>query len=82
MPSEMYGVSLDETHEQFIQRANRAFPADYVRSWSRIERAVFNHLMGRLITRNTYSSISNAMLQECREDMTEIVRRCGGNLDR
>jgi hypothetical protein len=81
MPSEMNGVSSDETHDQFIQRANRVFPADSVRVWSRIERAVFNHLMAKLIHRNTYSSISNAMLQECRDDMTEIVRRCGDGLD-
>jgi hypothetical protein len=81
MPSEMYGVYSDETHDQFIQRANCIFPADCVRAWSRIERAVFNHLMAKLIHRNTYSSISNVMLQECREDMTEIVRRCGDNVD-
>lgn len=81
MPTEMSDVSFDETHEQFIQRANRVFPADCVRAWSRIERAVFNHLMARLIHRNTYSSISNAMLEECREDMTEIVSRCGENFD-
>jgi hypothetical protein len=83
MPSEMYGVSSDETHEQFIQRANRVFPADSVRAWSRVERAVFNHLMAKLIHRNTYGAISNAMLHECRDDMTEIVSRCrcGENFD-
>lgn len=81
MSSEMYGVSSDETHEQFIQRASRVFPADSVRAWSRIERAVFNNLMARLIHRNSYSSISNEMLHECRDDMTEIVRRCGDKLD-
>lgn len=81
MPSEMYGVSSDETHEQFIQRANRVFPADCVRAWSRIERAVFNHLMAKLIHRNTYSAISDEMLEECRDDMVEIVRRCGENFD-
>ena len=81
MPSEMYGVSSDETHEQFIQRANRVFPADSVRVWSRIERAVFNHLMAKLIHRNSYGSISNSMLETCRADMTEIVSRCGGNFD-
>jgi hypothetical protein len=80
MLSEMNGVSSNETHEQFIQRANRVFPADSVRVWSRVERAVFNHLMAKLIHRNTYGSISNAMLQECRDDMTEIVRRCGESL--
>jgi hypothetical protein len=77
MPSEMYGVSSDETHEQFIQRANCVFPFDCVRAWSRIERAVFNHLMAKLIHQHTYSAISNAMLQVCRDDMTEIVIRCG-----
>lgn len=78
MPSEMYGVCSDETHEQFIQRANRVFPADCVSAWSRVERAVFNHLMAKLIHRNSYSSISDAMLEECRDDMREIVRRCWG----
>jgi hypothetical protein len=82
MPSETYAVSSDETHEEFIQRAKRVFPADCVRAWSRIERAVFNHLMAKLIHRNTYSAISDAMLQECHDDMTEIVRRCGDNIDR
>lgn len=81
MPSEMYGVSSDETHEQFIQRANRVFPADWVRAWSRIERAVFNHLMAKLIHRNTYSAISDEMLEECRDDMVEIVSRCGESFD-
>lgn len=81
MPSEMYGVYSDETHEQFIQRANRVFPADCVRAWSRIERAVFNHLMAKLIHRNTYSAISDEMLEECRDDMVEIVRRCGEGFD-
>ena len=81
MPSEMYGVSSDETHEQFIQRANRVFPADCVRAWSRIERAVFNHLMAKLIHRNTYSAISDEMLEEGRDDMVEIVRRCGETFD-
>jgi len=77
MLSEMNGLSSNETHEQFIQRANRVFPADSVRVWSRVERAVFNHLMAQLIHRNTYASISNAMLEACRDDMTEIVSRCG-----
>ena len=81
MPSEMCGVYSDETHEQFIQRANRVFPADCVRAWSRIERAVFNHLMAKLIHQNTYSAISDEMLEECRDDMTEIVSRCGENFD-
>lgn len=82
MPSEIFDVSFDETHEQFIQRANRVFPADRVRVWSRVERAVFNHLMAKLIHRNSYASISNAMLEACHDDMTEIVKRCGGVLDR
>jgi len=81
MPSEMHVVASDETHDQFIQRANRVFPAESVRAWSRVERAVFNHLMAKLIHRNTYSSISDAMLHECRDDMTEIVRRCGDRFD-
>ena len=79
MPTEMYGVSAGETHEQFIQRANRVFSADSVRAWSRIERAVFNHLMAKLIHRHSYGSISNAMLHECRDDMAEIVRRCSAS---
>lgn len=81
MLAEMHGVSSDETHEQFIQRAGRVFPPDSVRAWSRVERAVFNHLMAKLIHHNTYGSISNEMLQECRDDMTEVVRRLGDILD-
>jgi len=75
MPYGTYGSSVDETHEEFIQRANFVFPADYVRAWSRVERAVFNHLMAQLIHQNAYISISNAMLVKCRDDMAEIVRR-------
>lgn len=65
----------DETHEQFIKRASDVFPASHVRSWSRIERAVFNHLVAQLIHKSRYASITNEMLRQCRDDMEEIVRR-------
>ena len=76
MYSETSNLHSDETHEQFIRRASGFFPEDRVRDWSRIERAVFNQLMGRLIHEHSYASITDAMLTRCRDDMHEIVRRC------
>lgn len=75
MASGIFGIDGSETHEQFIQRASRVFSADYVRSWSRIERAVFNHLLRPIIFKLSYGSITDQMLLQCRDDMAEIVRR-------
>lgn len=79
MVTEMYGAFSHETHEQFVQRASRIFPEEGVRAWSRIERAVFNHLLGRLIIQHGYDSISNQMLEESRDNMTKCVRQLTGN---
>lgn len=76
MHSEMYGVYSGETHEQFIQRANRVFPVDRAEHWSRVERAVFNHLLGRMIHEHGYGAITDSMLNQSRDDMARIVRRC------
>lgn len=76
MHSEMADFHSTETHDQFVQRANHVFPTERAKTWSRIERAVFNHLMGRLIHQHSYSSITNTMLSQCRDDMYQIVRRC------
>lgn len=65
----------DETHEHFVKRAGDVFPVSYVRSWSRVERAVFNHLVAQLINNYRYAAITNEMLRRCRDDMEEIVRR-------
>lgn len=70
--TEIHGT---ETHEQFVQRASRIFPSDYVRSWSRVERAVFNYLLGPMIHQFSYSAITDAMLEQCRNDMTKILSR-------
>ena len=78
MTSETFGQVFHETHEQFIQRASRIFPENHVKSWSRIERAVFNHLLGRLISRHGYDSISDQMLEASREDMNKVVRQLSG----
>ncbi len=75
MENETSCSQYKETHEQFVQRVGQVFPAERARSWSRIERAVFNHLLGRLISRHSYETISDSMLDECREDMDDIVRR-------
>lgn len=79
MHSEMYGVYSGETHEQFIQRANRVFPVDCAKTWSRVERAVFNHLLGRMIHLHGYGAITDTMLHQSRDDMARIVRRCSGS---
>jgi hypothetical protein len=75
MAYETKGMPYKENHDQFVQRAGGVFQSDSVRSWTRIERAVFNHLMGQLIRRHSYEEISNAMLYNCREDMNDIVHR-------
>lgn len=64
-----------ETHEQFLQRASGIFPIERVRNWSRIERAVFNQLMAKLIHQKSYSAITDTMLQQCRDEMAKIVSR-------
>lgn len=78
MASDMCGTCSHETHEQFIQRASRVFPEQGVRAWSRIERAIFNHLLGRLIIRHGYDSISDQMLEESRKYMNKFVQRLAG----
>ncbi len=67
--------NFKENYDQFVQRASRVFQVSSVRSWSRIERAVFNHLIGRLVRHRSYWEISNAMLYACRDEMNEIVKR-------
>ena len=78
MTDENLAVGDDETHEQFIKRASAVFPVNRVKAWSRVERAVFNHLLGQLIARHRYGSITDEMLRMCQEDMEEIVRRIQG----
>jgi hypothetical protein len=70
-----FGMAPSETHEQFLQRASGIFPTERVRHWTRIERAVFNQLMAKLIHQKTYSAITDAMLRQCRDEMSKIVRR-------
>ena len=59
MASEFFGIDDTETHEQFIHRAGRVFSADHVRSWSRVERDVFNHLLGSIIHKFSYGAITD-----------------------
>ena len=77
MPNEDFSFHSSETHEQFLQRASDVFPTEWAENWSRIERAVFNQLMSRLIHQCPYNSITEAMLHQCRDDMANIVSRCG-----
>jgi hypothetical protein len=71
-------VARDDVYETFLRRANRYFPEESVRSWSRVDRLIFNHLMGKLIHCYGYAAISDAMLQQCSVDMNEAVRRFAG----
>lgn len=71
-----FDVTSNENYEQFVQRASGIFPVERVRNWSRVERAVFNHLMARLINQKSYCAITDAMLEECRDEMNKIVCRC------
>lgn len=64
-----------ETHEQFLQRVSKFFPVDSSLDWSRLERAIFNNLMSKLIFRYGYAEISDAMLQTTLDQMQKIVHR-------
>lgn len=75
MASGFIGISSNETHEQFMQRASRIFPADDVRSWSRVERGVFNYLLAPIVHKCSYSSITDEMLLQCRDEMARIIQR-------
>lgn len=63
-----------ETHEQFLQRISDILPADASLSWTRLERAIFNHLMAKLIHYYGYANITDAMLQATLNEMQEIVQ--------
>ena len=78
MSDESNEIDREETRDQFIRRAGALFPPERVRAWSRIERAVFNHLLVNLIQHHRFALISNQMLQQSRADMEEIVRRFKG----
>ena len=78
MTDDKVAVDSNETHEQFIKRASVVFPVNRVVAWSRLERAVFNHLIAQLVAKHSYGSISNEMLRRCRDDMEEIVWRIQG----
>lgn len=73
------GVDRQETHDEFVQRVSNVFSEDQVSTWSRIERGVFNHLMGQLIHKHSYGSISNEMLYQCHDKLLEAIRNFKGN---
>ena len=75
MSIEMTGACPYGSHEQFVERASHIFLPKEVSRWSRIERAVFSHLMAQPIHRYGYSAISDQkMLLESREKLDSIVR--------
>jgi hypothetical protein len=78
MTDDKVAVDSNESHEQFIKRASEVFPVNRASAWSRVERAVFNHLMAQLVITHHYSSISTEMLRRCKDDMEEIVWRIQG----
>ena len=69
----------DDAHVRFIDRASTVFPPDVAIKWSRIERAVFNHLMSQLIYHHGYEAITWQMLSESQDRMQQIVRSLGSN---
>lgn len=77
MFDEKSSIHSAETHDQFVRRASAVFPPERAKSWSRIERAVFNHLMSRLIHNRGYASITDQMLYQSRADMEKMLGRCG-----
>lgn len=66
-------LHLDNAVDLFILRAYDVFTPEWLRSLSRIERAVFNVLLGRLIHKNGYAATTDQMLRELRADMEKIV---------
>jgi hypothetical protein len=76
MFDEKSSMLSDETHDQFVKRASAVFPPDRAQHWSRIERAVFNHLMTRLIHNRGYAAITDQMLLDSRADMEKMLGRC------
>lgn len=80
--SSIHGGTLEvqsaETHNQFVERASQIFPESQAAAWTRIERAVFNHLMAQLIYRYGYAGISDQMLQDVRTEMVGVVKRVAG----
>lgn len=64
-----------ENHEQFVERALHVFPADEAEKWSRLQRGLFNSLMGKLIFEHGYCGITERMLIEVRDQMQAAVRR-------
>ena len=63
-----------KTHDEFVMRASRIFPPDQAQAWSRLERAVFNSLMSRLIFQRGYAAISDEMLLDLRASMEKLAR--------
>lgn len=74
-----HSVDRNETHEEFVQRVSTVFPEDRVRTWSRMERGVFNYLMSQLIHKYSYGSISNEMLYQCHDKLLETVQSFKGD---
>ena len=70
-----YSRAPQENHDQFVRRALRVFPADQADKWSRLERGLFNSLMGKLIFQHGYGGITEKMLIEVRDQMQAAVRR-------
>jgi hypothetical protein len=66
--------ATQESHDQFVERAMRIFPAEEADKWSRLERALFNSLMGKLIFAHGYGGITESMLIEVRQRMQAAVR--------
>lgn len=71
---------FDEIQARFIHRASTVFPPELAMNWSRIERAVFNQLMSRLIYHHGYEAITCQMLHATRDRMQQIVHSLGSNL--
>jgi hypothetical protein len=62
-----------DIHEEFLKRAARVFPVEASRGWSKLERAVFNVLIGELIYQHGYKHISDEMLAQACAEMSRIV---------
>lgn len=71
----------NNTHEKFVRSAGGATPEDQISAWSRVERRVFNHLIGHLPRRRCHVSNSNEMPYQCHGEMLESILRFRGSRD-
>lgn len=67
---------MQSSQEQFLQRAGRIFDVGQAARWTRLQKAVFNKLIGDLVYCHGYSRISDEMLKAAKANMERITAVC------